>query len=119
MVGRAVGVAVVRIFLNPHARTAVAVVDIVTECLLLTPAEVRPLNDEARFRPVAVEIQSFRHAHREHDVASPPALCRASTNYPIVELSDTADIRLAGGQRAVTAEWIRGESEVPSYNVRK
>jgi hypothetical protein len=63
-----------RIQLTPTMRRGIAVVNIVTEGLLLTPTQVWLLLLKARIGPVLIEIQHFSDPHcMDHVILTPPA----------------------------------------------
>lgn len=108
-----------RISLQPAGILWIPEIDVIAAALHSTSRTIRLLSCETGISIVFLEAQYFRHTHRVDEMPTSPDGPRgtSASNNPITRIRGHANIRLAGGERAITIEWIRRESAVVADDI--
>ena len=115
-VGLAAGKAVMRVGLEPPA-TVILMVNVVAKGLFSASRQNRLLPLISVIVPVIVERHSFRHSHREYQVAFPSLALASGTHHPVPNFRTFSNLGLARGEGTDPEKWIRRKAIVSRDDV--
>ncbi len=103
----------------PEFFLGVPTVDVVSTRVLPTTSQIRSFPSETRISPVLPTRRRFGDSHGvdEEPSSSYTPIGTTSTDHPMVNLREPADVRLARRKRAETEEGVRGKAAVIADDV--